>query len=550
MLSLVQPETEPVAMNSQHHHELTPGELAEYLRRADPARAEGDLEAAMADPVWRLGAGKLYKCLDQNGREVTFLPTAEQRLILWCIHGRGWRRLIIPKARQLGMSLVLCLIGLDLALWRSGYKAALVDKTEDDAKKKLREKVLFALDRLPAGCRAPFVIKASASGVSFKEAEGEAPESTYEADVSFRGGTVEFLHISEWGEVQMKQRERSREIRDGSLPAVERAADGICVVETTWQGGLDGELGPLVREAQHTPEQHKGPRSWRVLFFPWHTNALYAQAHGHVDAESRGYFAECARLGVHLGEAQQKWYAEKRRTLGLRAARSQFPTLAHECWETTPEGSIYGALVEQSRAAGRMLAYEPSRSLVHTFWDIGAPLNTVCWLVQITPGEIRVLDVDMELDLTLQDRFARIQARGWLLGCHYLPHDAGIRQSSGRSQADDFTAVFGPTVRVVPRVHSVWQGIDSLRALWPRLVFRLPACATGLEHLGRYASLRETSSGIAREEPIHDRYSHAADALRQLAQAIDAGMIEGGGSVTGVAAARTEERRAIMGMRG
>ena len=531
-------------------YNLTSAELAGWQVRTDPARIEHDLSGAMADPVWRLGSGKLYQCLDQNGREVAFLPTPEQRLVIWCIHVRGWRRLIIPKARQLGMSLVLCLTGLDLALWRSGFKAALVDKTEDDAKKKLREKVVFALERLPAACRAPFTIKNTSTAVSIAENHSEAPFSTYEDDVSFRGGTVEFLHISEWGEVQMKQRERSREIRDGSLPAVERAADGICVVETTWQGGLDGELGPLVQEAQNTAENTKGPTSWRVLFFPWHTNPGYAQPHGYVDGDSVRYFADCAKLGVTLAPDQQKWYAEKRRTIGIRASKSQFPTLQHECWETTPDGSIYGALMEQSRTAGRVLVYEPARSLVHTFWDLGAPLNTVCWFVQITPGEIRVLDVDMELDITLADRAARINARGWLMGNHYLPHDAGIRQSSGRSQADDFAQVFGPTVRVVPRVHSVWQGINSLRALWPRLVFRLPACATGIDHLGRYSSLRESGTGVAREEPIHDRYSHAADALRQLAQAIDDGMVEGGSSVTGVESRDSSKpRQAIMGMR-
>jgi len=57
-------------------------------------------------------------------------------------------------------------------------------------------------------------------------------------------------------------------------------------------------------------------------------------------------------------------------------------------------------------------------------------------------------------------------------------------------------------------------------------------------------------TGVAREEPIHDRYSHAADALRQLAQAIDGGMVEGGSSVTGIESHDSSKpRQAIMGMR-
>lgn len=533
-------------------HDMTPAELVEWERRTSLEREPME---ALADPVWRLGSGALYKCLDENGREVFFRPTPEQRLVIWCIVVRGWRRLIIPKARQLGMSLVLCLISLDGAAFNTGFKAALVDKTEDDAKKKLREKVGFAFDRLPADVRAALVVRTnSATCLALGDASDEgAALSTCEADVSFRGGTVEWLHISEWGAIQVKQRARSIEIKNGALPAVERAANGVCVVETTWEGGLDGELGPLVQEAQGVPEAQKGPKSWRILFFPWFSNPLYAQSHGYVDGESAKYFEELANLGVRLTHSQELWYAEQRRTKGARSVRTEYPSLVHECWETLPEGSIYGPWIEQSRAAGRILAYEPSlASLVHTFWDLGQPLNTVCWFVQITPGEIRVLDVEMELDITLADRISRIHARGWPMGLHFLPHDAGVRQTNGRCQADDFREALGAgNVRVVPRVGDVWQGIDSLRALFPRLVFRLPACKRGIEHLSRYSAVRETSTGIAKNEPVHDRYSHAADALRQLAQAIDAHLIQGGGSVTGVAEQQhSAPRRAIIGMRG
>lgn len=532
-------------------YEMTPAELAEWDRRTASDR---DPAEALADPVWRLGSGVLYRCLDENGQDVEFWPTPEQRLVIWCILVRGWLRLIIPKARQLGMSLVLCLIGLDGVVFNEGFKAALIDKSEDDAKKKLREKVKFAFERLPADLKRGLVVKTdSATMLAVGSAGDDAALSTYEADVSFRGGTVEWEHISEWGAIQVKQRARSIEIKNGALPAVERAANGVCVVETTWEGGLDGELGPLVREAQSVPEEQKGPKSWRILFFPWFSNPLYAQSHGYLDGESETYFAELAKVGVILTHQQKLWYAEQRRTKGARSVRTEYPSLVHECWETLPEGSIYGPWIEQSRAAGRILAYEPDlKSLVHTFWDLGHPLNTVCWFVQVTPGEIRVLDVEMELDITLMDRVSRIHARGWPMGLHFLPHDAGVRQTSGRCQADDFRDALGAgNVRVVSRVGDVWQGIDSLRALFPRLVFRLPACVKGIEHLSRYSAVRESSTGIAQNIPVHDRYSHAADALRQLAQAIDSHMIQGGGSVTGAAERQGgPQPRAIIGMRG
>lgn len=509
-------------------YDLTPEELAEWARRASPDR---DLDEAMGDPVWRLA--NLYTCANASGEIVKFNPTPEQRIVIWAIHARGWRRLLIPKARQLGMSLVLCLIGLDLTAFVEGFKAALVDKSADDAKKKLREKVRLAWEAMDPAITSTLLATFTTGNLIIGDG---AAASTYEADVSFRGGTVQFLHISEWGEIQMTQRERSREIRDGSLPAAEQAADGIVVVETTWHGGLDGELGPYVNEALDTPENAKGPRSWRILFFPWWSSPGYATEHGYQDPESRRYFERLeAEHGIVLTTEQRNWYSSERRTRGSRAMRSQFPSIMTECWESTPEGVIYGAFIERARSEGRVLSYLPDgRHLVHTVWDLGHPLNTVTWLVQVTPAEIRVIDVLMDLDIDLTARAALLAAKGWQYGSHLLPHDAGIRQTSGLCQADEFRRVFRPiggTVRVVPRVADVWQGINSLRLLFPRLVFRHPETKPGLDHLGRYHATTETSSGVARDAPIHDRYSHAADALRQLAQAIDGHMLQGGQAV-------------------
>jgi hypothetical protein len=509
-------------------YDLTDEELAQWEARTSPGRP---YEEALRDPVWRLA--NVYTCTNQNGQQVPFIPTPEQRVVIWCVHARGWRRILIPKARQLGMSLVLCLIGLDIVAWNNGLKAALVDKSADDAKKKLREKVKLAWDALDPALRGSLQTTFTTGTATFGEG---IDASTYEADVSFRGGTVQFLHISEWGEIQMKQRERSREIRDGSLPAAERAEDGIIAIETTWHGGLDGELGPYVREALDTPEDQKGPRSWRILFFPWWSSPGYASDYGYQDPDSRRYFEKLqADHGVVLTEQQRFWYSSERRTRGNRAMRSQFPSTMEECWESMPEGVIYGPFLERVRSEGRIRSFlTDNRHPVHTFWDLGHPLNTVCWLAQITPSEIRVLDVMMDQDITLEQRAAILGAKGWIYGSHFLPHDAGIRQTSGLCQADDFRRAFrsiGGIVRIVPRVADVWHGINSLRSIFPRLVFRDPDCRPGIEHLSRYHAITETSTGIARDEPVHDRYSHAADALRQLAQAVDGHLIEGGHSV-------------------
>jgi len=48
-------------------------------------------------------------------------------------------------------------------------------------------------------------------------------------------------------------------------------------------------------------------------------------------------------------------------------------------------------------------------------------------------GEIRVIDLDIDLDLTPVERVSRMLAKGYLYGSHFLPHDAMATQKSGRT---------------------------------------------------------------------------------------------------------------------
>ena len=165
--------------------------------------------------------------------------------------------------------------------------SALVDKRGDDAEKKMREKVFVAWDALdsvyPPGAISE--MERTSTRIGVRQSGGQAV-SRYEVGVNFRGGTVQFLHVSEWGWIQANDPGRSKEILAGSLPAAEK---GIVVVETTWEGGKAGDVWPLVEEALAASPDASGPDTWRLLFFAWWTCAEYATRHGRVDAESAAY---------------------------------------------------------------------------------------------------------------------------------------------------------------------------------------------------------------------------------------------------------------------
>jgi hypothetical protein len=77
------------------------------------------------------------------------------------------------------------------------------------------------------------------------------------------------------------------------------------------------------------------------------------------------------------------------------------------------------------------------------------------WHFQVVPGEIRVIDIDMDLDLTPVERESRMLAKGYLYGSHFLPHDAMATQKIGRTFLMEFKEAELANVKAVSRTYDV-----------------------------------------------------------------------------------------------
>jgi len=80
----------------------------------------------------------------------------------------------------------------------------------------------------------------------------------------------------------------------------------------------------------------------------------------------------------------------------------------------------------------------------------------------------------------------------------------------------------GRDVRIVPKVF-VTDGINALRTLFPRCWFDQERCADGINALRRYRYGVNPETNQWTKEPLHDVNSHAADALRYFATAMQEG---------------------------
>jgi hypothetical protein len=121
----------------------------------------------------------------------------------------------------------------------------------------------------------------------------------------------------------------------------------------------------------------------------------------------------------------------------------------------------------------------------------------------------------------------------------YLPHDGAVKDRNGRSAVDDLEAAgLRGRVRVVPRTPNVWDSINDLRVLLGRMYIDLEGCSepwtlgemempSGIDCLDFYTKKIEAQTGMITETPVHNQYSHGADAMRTFSEAYAKGMLPG-----------------------
>jgi len=508
----------------------------------------------LKDPLWRLT--HLYSVKSAaDGRVVPFRPKPEQMQVFHILLTERCKRLIILKARRLGMSTAIDILLADQMLFNAGVQCSIVDQSAADAERKLSVIVKTAIEHLPEWLKSEVSIaKDSGSVLELAAKAGDSPSCIF-AGLRARGGTNNWLHLSEWGPIQADDPRRSEEILTGALPSAEH---GTIICETTWKGNLgSGHLSHLVKKALETPEAEKTERDWRVVFFPWWLDPTYVLEGNPntISNENNKYLNGVeGTIGKTLSNGQRLWYDRQQKQLGLFIFR-EFPSTIEECWKSPVDGAIYADAIGKLRSQGSIKAFPADQnSLVHTAWDLGNPANTVVWYFQLIGGEIRLLDCDSDFFGTLTERVSRMLAKGYPLGCACLPHDAAATTTSGRTFQQELATLGLPNTRIVPRTADIWIGINRVLSLFPTFAFRTPQCDAALEELQNYHTVKSADGNLIKEYPHHGRPSHFADALRVMADAVSSGVVQGGhpGTEAGIAGQRRWRPKPVVltGIRG
>ncbi len=189
-------------------------------------------------------------------------------------------------------------------------------------------------------------------------------------------------------------------------------------------------------------------------------------------------------------------------------------------------GAVFGTQLKAAREEGRIRPHLPipSSCEVHTTWDLGKSDATAIWFFCQVGPERRFIDYLEGRQLEIGDYAKLVKGRGHNLGRHYMPHDVDhdILGFGNRNRRRMFEDAGIKPITVVPRIRAIQEGIEIVRSQFSTYWFDSERCEEGLERLQAYRYEMSDRTLDFRPEPLHDASSHAADALRQQAQAFRA----------------------------
>jgi hypothetical protein len=468
------------------------------------------IKSHLSDYKWRLN--NLYFIRDNKGNKVQFRLNEAQTFMIENL----WYMNIIVKARKLGLTTFFVMFYLDQILWSENKMAGIIAHREEDMKRIFRNMILFAYNNMHPWIKeligAPTVD--TANELVFKNG------GNIFTSLSTRGGTPNFLHISEYGYICAHDPNKADEILHGAINSV--AAGQMVSIESTAEG-RDGHFYRLLMDAENKRKsgQQLTELDFKSFFFPWWMDPQYCLSeniHVLITAEMQQYFSILENVHkIKLTKGQKYWYVKKRETVG-DGIFEQYPSFIDEAFQKMIKGAYFANEMSKVYEQNR-IGYFPvdSRYEVNIAWDLGMnDANTMSFYQEIGE-EIRFVDFYENSGYGLEHYVDIIRSKGYRIGKNILPHDVKVRDLSTGLSREQFLWDLGlRNIYVMPQV-GLMEGIERVRRLFPRFRFHEEKTKPIIEALHSYHREYNKKLGIEMDTPRHDKSSHIADNVRMMA---------------------------------
>ena len=224
---------------------------------------------------------------------------------------------------------------------------------------------------------------------------------------------------------------------------------------------------------------------------------------------------------MRINWSDNPWFPETLR-MEKDALKERDLNAYNQVWEgmcrRSVDGAIFGNEMQQAENDGRLtkVPYDPTKP-VHAVCDLGWSDATAWWFVQFIGMETRLIRYFEGSQRTMTSYLAQLQTFGYVYDTIWLPHDAENKTlaAAGRT-IEDIVRGAGFKTSIMPRVPVV-DSINAARTIFPNLWFDRENCADGLNCLRHYRYEVDAETGQFGKSPLHDQYSHGADAFRYIA---------------------------------
>ena len=174
-------------------------------------------------------------------------------------------------------------------------------------------------------------------------------------------------------------------------------------------------------------------------------------------------------------------------------------------------GTIYGNQMRAADDDGRILdelVYNPNYP-VGVCLDLGFSTDSLAmWFYQRINNATRWIDYEESTQKDMAWLVRVLHARPYIYGRIVLPWD-------GQAAMEYLTlAGFRNVTKVDKRTASVQGEIEKVRRMFPTFLFHRTKCDRGIQCLRNYSRRHDDDNNVFAPKPMHNQWSHGADALR------------------------------------
>jgi hypothetical protein len=274
-----------------------------------------------------------------------------------------------------------------------------------------------------------------------------------------------------------------------------------------------------------------------------------------------------------LSDEQRWWWIAQKRELGDKMGQ-EYPGTPEEAFESVHDGTYYARLMrdlersgraitcskekaeysggklrtmtKQSRVASHGCLYDPALG-VEVAMDLGMNDTMVLVFFQRWKREIRIIDEYHNNGEGLAHYVNVMKDKRYTITKVWVPHDAKVRElGSGMSRLHRLKEL-GVRARVLPKA-DVLTGIEQVRKMLQFCYIDYDKCSYLVDCLYGYSKEWDDKLEVFKNKPLHDQWSHGADAIRYVAMSKGSGKVFEGDEVRELGSKSTIKSNVVSGM--